>query len=159
MDSLLHQEKRTKISNDNAIPEFKQALSVAQNIDTVQDATKQMSDIIENQVQHSLGDANYDRVIEMLGVMRDELIDFEEPKFFNDSIRQLKEKTLQGKLGGDRSEFWWFVRKHKIGLIDVTMSDRSDVTVEEGRKVCMHSFILNRGFSFLMLKLTSLFFF
>lgn len=135
VDDLLHREKRQKISPENAIPEFKQALSITEDIEAVKDIVKQMSTIIEEQVKHSLGDANYGRVIEGLGTMRDELIEFEEPGLYNDYIRSLKPKLLQEELGGDRKELWWLIRKNGVTLIDNRASDRSDVTEGEAKEV------------------------
>ncbi|BCR85370.1 ATP-dependent DNA helicase 2 subunit KU80 [Aspergillus chevalieri] len=135
VDALLHQEKRAKISPTNAIPEFKQTLSHAENVDTISEAVKQMTAIVEDQVRNSLGDANYDRVVEGLGVMRDELISYEEPALYNDLLKHLKGKLLKEELGGDRRELWWLIRRSKIGLIDRNQSDRSEVTEDEAKEV------------------------
>lgn len=94
-----------------------------------------MTGIIEDQIRHSLGDANYDRVTAGLGVMREELISYEEPGSYNDLLRQLKEKLLKEALGGDRRELWWLIRRSKLGLIDKKQSDRSEVTEEEAKEV------------------------
>ncbi|GAB1217180.1 ATP-dependent DNA helicase II subunit 2 [Aspergillus terreus] len=134
VDALLHQEKRTKITPSNAIPEFKQAVSQAENIDAIKNAVTQMTTIIEDQIKNSLGDANYDRVIEGLGVTRDELISFEEPGIYNDFLKQLKDKILKEELGGDRRELWWLVRKTKLGLINQRESDQSRVTEKEANE-------------------------
>lgn len=134
VDSLLHQEKRSKISANNAIPEFKQTLAQAENIEAIKDATKQMMVIIEDQIRHSLGDANYDRVIEEMGTMRDELISYEEPTSYNDFLGQLKDKLLQEKLGGDRQELWWLIRRNKLGLVVQRESDLSKVTEAEAKE-------------------------
>ncbi|KAF5865037.1 ATP-dependent DNA helicase II subunit 2 [Aspergillus alliaceus] len=134
VDSLLHQEKRSKISANNAIPEFKQTLAQAENIEAIKDATKQMMVIIEDQIRHSLGDANYDRVIEEMGTMRDELISYEEPTSYNDFLGQLKDKLLQEKLGGDRRELWWLIRRNKLGLVVQRESDQSKVTEAEAKE-------------------------
>ncbi|EAU32303.1 conserved hypothetical protein [Aspergillus terreus NIH2624] len=134
VDALLHQEKRTKITPNNAIPEFKQAVSQAENIDAIKNAVTQMTTIIEDQIKNSLGDANYDRVIEGLGVTRDELISFEEPGIYNDFLKQLKDKILKEELGGDRRELWWLVRKSKLGLINQRESDQSRVTEKEANE-------------------------
>jgi ATP-dependent DNA helicase 2 subunit 2 len=134
VDALLHQEKRTKITPNNAIPEFKQAVSQAENIDAIKNAVTQMTTIIEDQIKNSLGDANYDRVIEGLGVTRDELIAFEEPGIYNDFLKQLKDKILKEELGGDRRELWWLVRKSKLGLINQRESDQSRVTEKEANE-------------------------
>ncbi|KAL4881131.1 ATP-dependent DNA helicase II subunit 2 [Aspergillus karnatakaensis] len=134
VDALLHQEKRVKISPNNAIPEFKQTLSQAENIDTTKDAVKQMRSIIEDQIRHSLGDANYDRVTEGLGVVREELIAYEEPELYNEFVRELKGKLLGEKLGGDRRELWWLIRRSKLGLIEQRESEFSSVGEEEAKK-------------------------
>ncbi|GLA47312.1 ATP-dependent DNA helicase II subunit 2 [Aspergillus niger] len=133
VDALLHQEKRTKISPNNAIPEFKQTLSQAENIEIIKDAVKQMSTIIEDQIRHSLGDVNYHRVTEGLGVMREELIDYEEPALYNDFLKQLKDKLLKEELGGDRRELWWLLRRSKLGLIEQRESEHSEVGEEEAK--------------------------
>ncbi|CAL5872682.1 uncharacterized protein PFLUO_LOCUS6948 [Penicillium psychrofluorescens] len=135
VDALLNQEpKRAKLSPENAIPEFKQLLSRADSVEVILDAVKQMAGIIENLIRHSLGDANYDRVIEGLGTMRDELVDYEEPAAYNDFLRKLKEKILGEELGGDRKELWWLIRRKKLGLIDKEMSERSEVEAKEAKE-------------------------
>ena len=136
VDALLKQEpKRTKISPENAIPEFKQMLSRADSLDIIHDAIKQMASIIESLIKHSLGDANYDRVVEGLGTMREELVDYEEPALYNDFLGALKGKILGEELGGDRKELWWLIRKSKLGLIDRATSDVSKVTEDEANEV------------------------
>ncbi|KAJ5174752.1 ATP-dependent DNA helicase II subunit 2 [Penicillium canariense] len=135
VDALLKQEpKRTKISPENAIPEFKQMLSRADSLDTIHDAVKQLASIIETQIKHSLGDANYERVVEGLGTMREELVDYEEPALYNDTLRALKGKILGEELGGDRKELWWLIRKSKLGLIDRAASEMSNVSEEEAKE-------------------------
>ncbi|KAJ5582505.1 hypothetical protein N7535_001125 [Penicillium sp. DV-2018c] len=135
VDALLSLEpKRAKISTENAIPEFKQMLSRAENVDAIHEAVQQMAKIIESQITHSLGHSNYDRVIEGLGTMREELVDYEEPSVYNDFVRQLKGKVLREELGGDRRELWFFVRKGKLGLIQKKEVDSSVVEEEEAQE-------------------------
>lgn len=137
MDALLNLEpKRSKISTENAIPEFKQTLSRAENVDAIHDAVSQMATIIESLITHSLAHSNYDRVIEILGTMREELVDYEEPAAYNDFVRALKGKMVAGELGGDRRELWWFVRKGKLGLIEEREVESSTVEDNEAREVC-----------------------
>ena len=124
-----------KISASNAIPEFKQTLSHAENVETIGDTVRQMATIVEDQIRNSLGDANYDRTVESLGVMRDELVSYEEPTLYNDFLKQLKEKVLKEELGGDRRELWWLLRRNRLGLIDQQQSDRSGVTEDEAKEV------------------------
>ncbi|KAL4892990.1 SPOC like C-terminal domain-containing protein [Aspergillus ambiguus] len=131
VDALLQQEKRAKITPNNAIPEFKQALSSAENIDAIKGAVNQMTAILEDQIKNSVGDSNYHRVIEALGVMRDEMISFEEPAVYNDFLRQVKDKILKEEFDGDRRELWWLIRKSKLGLINQRESDQSRVTDAE----------------------------
>lgn len=135
VEDLLHREKRQRISPENAIPEFKQTLENTDDLDAIRSAVQQMSTIVEDQIKHSLGDANYDRAIEGLGTMRDELIAFEEPGLYNDFIRGLKQKLLEDELGGDRRELWWLIRRNRIGLIDKKASEVSDITEEEAKEV------------------------
>lgn len=110
-------------------------LSRAESVETIHEAVKQMAAIIETQIKHSLGNANYDRVVEGLGTMREELVDYEEPDLYNDFLRSLKGMILREELGGDRRELWWLVRKGKLGLIDRAVSERSEVSEEEAREV------------------------
>lgn len=94
-----------------------------------------MAGIIESQITHSLAHSNYDRVIEGLGTMREELVDYEEPGIYNDFLRALKAKLLAEELGGDRTELWWFVRKGKLGLIEKREVASSTVEDDEARQV------------------------
>lgn len=94
-----------------------------------------MAGIIEGLIKHSLGEANYDRVIEALGTMREELVDYEEPALYNHFLAALKGKILGEELGGDRKELWWLVRKSKLGLIDQATSEVSKVTEQEAKEV------------------------
>ena len=94
-----------------------------------------MSTIIENQIKHSLGDSSYERVVEGLGTMREELHDFEEPGVFNDFFRGLKKKILDEELGGDRKELWWLIRKTQLGLLTHKETERSEVSEEEAAEV------------------------
>ena len=132
VDDLFRQQpKRAKISSENSIPEFKQMLTRAEDIEDIKDAVKQMAAIIENQIKDSFGNSNYDRVVEELGVMRSELTELEEPVLYNDVLRGLKKKIMAEKLGGERREMWWSIRRSRLSLIDKRKSAVSDVTEEE----------------------------
>ena len=61
------------------------------------------------------------------------MIDLEEPAIYNDFIRDLKQKLLTEKLGGDRREMWWEIRKAKLGLIEKRVSEQSNVLEEEAK--------------------------
>ncbi|KZL63322.1 ku70 ku80 n-terminal alpha beta domain-containing protein, partial [Colletotrichum incanum] len=132
IDALLGtQPKRPKISAENAIPEFKRALAVAEEVDAIRDAARQMGDIVARLVADSFGDANYARAAENLSVLRSGLVDLEEPGVYNETIKDLKGKMLSGELGGDRREMWWKIRTSRLGLIDQATSEVSDVTSEQ----------------------------
>ncbi|OBR14163.1 ATP-dependent DNA helicase II subunit 2 [Colletotrichum higginsianum IMI 349063] len=132
VDALLGtQPKRPKISVENAIPEFKRALAVADEVETIVDAATQMGDIVARLVADSFGDANYARALENLTVLRGGLVDLDEPAVYNDIVRGLKGKILSGELGGDRREMWWKIRMSRLGLVDQATSEVSDVTSEQ----------------------------
>ncbi|KAF5229383.1 hypothetical protein FAUST_10453 [Fusarium austroamericanum] len=130
VDALLG-EKKSEISSDNAVPEFKRALAVTEDVSEIEDATKQMGMIISTFVTESFGGDKYPRALECLGVMREELINLEEPGFYNTFMREMKKKLISGDMGGGRLDFWFKVRWAHLGLIDNKQSDVSDVTPDE----------------------------
>lgn len=138
MESLLGREKRRKLSASNAIPGFKQMLETADDVKVIPDAAKQMGDIIYELIRTSLGDQWYAQALENLAVLRDQMIEFEEPGVYNDFIRELKSKLLRDELGGGRKDLWFQVtRERKLGLIDRETAPASDVSEEEAASVCI----------------------
>lgn len=137
IEELLGREKRPKISADNAIPEFKQILSMTDDMSQIRDAINQMSVIVQTYIRHSVGSSGYARAVEAIRVMKEEMVEFELPAYFNDFLRDLKKKIVGGELGGDRSEMWYNIRVNKLGLIDNALSELSDVTPEEARTVSL----------------------
>jgi ATP-dependent DNA helicase 2 subunit 2 len=135
VDALLGQKKKVKVSADNAIPEYKQILAASEDLPEIEAATKQMGDIVRSLVTDSFGDANYSRAIESMRVMRDELIKFEEPGYYNTFIQDLKKRILSGELGGDRREMWWHIKISRLGLIDDNQSEASDITAADADEV------------------------
>ena len=139
VDGLLGREKKAKVSRENPIPEFKRMLELSEDPNAIKDASKQMASIIEAQIKDSFGDSAYGQAIEELSVLRQELTELEEPRIYNGFVRALKEKLLAGKLGGERREMWWEIRKNRLGLIEkgegVGKSPISDVTEEEAKEV------------------------
>ena len=125
--------KKIKITPENPIPEFKQALDMADGVGAIGDAAQQLVAIIENQIKDSFGDLAYSRAAEELNVLREELTDLEEPGIYNNMIRGLKRKLLAEELGGDRREMWWEIRKNKLGLIEKKVSEVSTVDEEEAK--------------------------
>lgn len=125
--------KKIKITRENPIPEFRQALDAADSEDAVHDVAKQLSTIIEAQIKDSFGDIAYGKALEELSTMRSEMIDIEEPGAYNEFIRTLKGKLLGEKLGGDRRDMWYEIRKNKLGLIEKKSSDKSNVDEDEAK--------------------------
>lgn len=135
MDSLLDREKRQKIDPLNPIPEMKQILSKPDDYDVVNDAIKQMSSIIRSQITKSLGNREYAQQAENMRVLREELIELEYIEQYNDFVKDLKSRLMKGELGGDRREFWFEVRKNRLGLIHKGQHDSSEIMEEEARDV------------------------
>ena len=138
IDALLGESKRTAISLDNAVPEFKQILATAADDATIESAAKQMGEIVRKLIQDSFADLFYARAAENLRVMREELIGLEVPGLYNKFLTGLKKSILSGELDGDRREMWF---KHIVGghlsLITQDESEVSEVTVEEAKAVSL----------------------
>ncbi|KAL8971589.1 MAG: hypothetical protein Q9197_003192 [Variospora fuerteventurae] len=134
VEALLGSDKRkTKISAQNAIPEFRQVVNTTDSIDGIREAAQQLGTVIEARITDSFGDIAYARTLEEIGVMREELIELEEPDVYNSFAKALKEKLLAEKLGGNRKDFWWEFRKSKLGLIDQRTLETSTVTEDDAR--------------------------
>ncbi|KAM0515279.1 hypothetical protein ACHAPE_006236 [Trichoderma viride] len=131
VDALLGGEKKGAISPENAIPDYKRALNSSEEVEQIADATRQMGAIVQSLITDSFGDNKYAQAMESIGVMREELINLEEPGQYNEFVRDLKKKLLSGTLGGDRRDFWFKMRWAKLGLIIQSQSEASTVALEE----------------------------
>lgn len=136
IDALLGGERKGKVTPENAIPDFKSALDAAASVEEIEDAARQLGVIIRDLITESFGDNKYDQAMESFGVLREELINMEEPQLFNTFVKDLKKSLLSGALGGDRRDFWFKIRYSKLGLIQKLESEASDVEAEEAEKVC-----------------------
>ncbi|KAG8416477.1 ATP-dependent DNA helicase yku80 [Metarhizium acridum] len=134
VDALLGEDTKRTVSAENPVPDFKRALGTADEMDQVEDAAKQMGNIVRSLITDSFGDSKYPQATECLGVMRDELINMDEPEMYNTFVRDLKKGLLSGALGGDRRDFWFKVRWSRLGLIDQNQSEVSKVTHEEAEE-------------------------
>lgn len=135
VDALLGGDSQPTVSAENPIPDFKRALGTACEMDEIQSAAKQMGDIITKLVTDSFADSKYSQAIECMGVMREELINMEEPTLYDTFVSGLKKQLLSGALGGDRRDFWFKLRLAKLGLIEQSQSEVSKVTSEEASEV------------------------
>jgi ATP-dependent DNA helicase 2 subunit 2 len=133
-----NKESGYKITADNTIPEFKQVLDDTGDIAVVENAVKQVGNIATEMIKFSLGDDKYDRVVEIMQVMRTECIELETPNLYNEFARTLKEKMLSEQLNGDRREMWWKMKKMRLGLIDKRTSEQSDATEEDAQAVSVN---------------------
>lgn len=131
VEDLFKKDNKVAISPDNAIPEFKRVLASSEDLETVKQAMKQMTAIVEDQIKTSYADLGYSRALEGIGVMRQEMLELEEPEFFNSMLRELKRKLLSEDLGGNRREMWHMIRTNRMGLIDNRVSHISSVSQEE----------------------------
>lgn len=135
VDALLGEERKGKVTTENPVPDFKNALDTAESVSEIEDAAKQMGTVISTMISDSFGDSKYDQAMECFGVLREELINIEEPNFFNTFVKDLKGKLLTGALGGDRRDFWFRIRYAKLGLISSAESESSEATAEESEQV------------------------
>lgn len=146
VDLLLNKgldRKKNKISKDNAVPEFKQALrhrlGAANKEEELENAVNDMGQIVRSLIKESMGDKNYARAQENIGVMREQCVEFEIPRVYNDFLEDLKKQISSGALGGDRREMWskyiMWPAQGRLGLITKSQSDGSTVTEEEAQKV------------------------
>ncbi|KAK5173886.1 ATP-dependent DNA helicase yku80 [Saxophila tyrrhenica] len=118
-----------RIDPKNAIPEFKQFLSTgADDLAAVQDAVKQLKNIIFDWIKHSFGDSGYGKAVEAIRVMREEMNDLDRPAMYNDVMQELKQKLAKEELGGDGREMWFLIRKNRLGLIAQAESSESEIT-------------------------------
>lgn len=147
VDSLLNRETPQEITKENAIPAFKQRLHATKHDDEIVKAIKQMSVVICEIVKDSTGDTGYARALENIRIARQEMVELEQPEFYNDFIRNLKQKLLGGTLGEGRKRFFMEIRNAKLGLIDDKTIDHSDVTEEDATKVSIINAYLLRAFA------------
>jgi len=50
-------------------------------------------------------------------VMREEMVEVEEVGVWNEWLRGVKGRLVRGELGGERRDFWWEVRRERLGLV------------------------------------------
>lgn len=135
--ALLSQDpKRTtrRIDPKNAVPEFKQILETSEKMEEIHDSCKQLKFIIFDWIRHSVGDSGYGRAVEGTRVMREEMVELDEPSPYNEFMKELKKKVLGGELGGDRREFWFRVRQNRLRPISKGECEASDTTEEEAKQ-------------------------
>lgn len=135
---------KPKIDMDNSIPKFKQLIQRLEEVDDdkgIEEATKAMGDVVRSLIKESMGDKNYDRATENVGVMREACIGLEVPDLYNKFLRDLKKEILADELGAGRKEMWGKLRlTGKLGLITKSESEVSNITEDEAKQVRASSF-------------------
>lgn len=143
VNALLAQDstRQTKrIDPKNAIPELKQTFNNvhgATSTEQLQDVCKQFQRIIYDTITKSMGNGAYPRALELIGALRETLVDFEDPDLYNDMLKELKRMILDGHLGGERGEMWYNVRKTKIGAISKAELEASKMSEEEAKELML----------------------
>lgn len=135
VDALLKGNKPKNISKENARAEFIRILENADSDTAVENAVNQMSDIIRDLIKGSSGDSDFDRAQENIKVLQKEMIDFEFPALYNNFLKDLRKRLMNGELGESRREFWLNLKRARLGLIDNTTLPTSDVSPEEATEV------------------------
>ena len=125
---LASKKKGVRISKENAIPEFRQAIDNSESSESIKTAAKQLGTIIVSQIKGSFADQAYQAALEKLGAFRQEMIEVDEPDEYNTFIKDLKIKLLDETLNGDRREMWWLIKKQNLGLISKSTSGISSVS-------------------------------
>jgi ATP-dependent DNA helicase 2 subunit 2 len=122
-----------KISPQNAVPEFRQALDRV-NHDEVGSAFQQLGKIIRDFIRNSVGGSGYSRALEAIRVMREEATDLEVPGFYNEWMKKLKTEILKEELNGDRKDMWFMIRANRMGLIQGKECSSSGVGEDEAKE-------------------------
>jgi ATP-dependent DNA helicase 2 subunit 2 len=137
IEAILGREKRQKISAENSVAGFKQMLAASEDDDnTFQQAVKQLGSIVLDLLKKSNGDDEYERALENIRVMREEMNGYELPGIYNTFLTDLKEQIKSEELGSGRNDFMYALRKNHLGLIDNAEAESSKVSKSEAAEVC-----------------------
>ena len=123
------EEKVDKISSMNPVRDFDKMIT-DREVDRVEDALKQMREIILEFIRHSIQGDVYEKALDCLKAMRKACKDNDEAKVFNDFLKELKDRFSIGIHKG----FYEIIRNSKIGLITKDESFKSNVTKEEANE-------------------------
>ena len=125
------------------------------SIEEIKGTCSQMATLIKEAITTSFADMLYDKAADMMRVMREELVELDEPEVYNEFVRGLKKEIFAENLGGNRVDMWKEVRKNRLGLLTSSECERSEVTEEMAKEVC-DIFFLPRFLKFLLFCLSSL---
>mmetsp|Transcript_32113 Transcript_32113/g.31515 ORF Transcript_32113/g.31515 Transcript_32113/m.31515 type:complete len:169 (-) Transcript_32113:15-521(-) len=120
------EEKVEKITSMNPIHDFEKMIE-DRVVDRVDDALKQMRQIILDFIRHSTGGDMYEKALECLRKMRESSKDNDEAEQFNNFVTELKARFSVGM----HQDFYETMRTQNIGLITKDESFKSKITKEE----------------------------
>lgn len=106
-------------------------LDNADKEDIIRQAAQQMGAIVTKRIQDSYGDNAYEQAIEEMTALRDEMKEMEEPGLWNDFVKGLKKQLLDGEIGEGRDEFWFLIRRARLGLLEGRSPNGDQITEEE----------------------------
>lgn len=92
-------------------------LDTADSPAAIRFAVEELGAVVEKQITDSFGDSLYGRAIEEMRVMREEMVEVEEVGVWNQWLKGVKERLVRGELGGERRDFWWEIRRERLGLV------------------------------------------
>lgn len=92
-------------------------LDTADSPAAIRSAVEELGAVVEKQIRDSFGDSLYGQAIEEMRVMREEMVEVEEVGVWNEWLRGVKGRLVRGELGGERRDFWWEVRRERLGLV------------------------------------------
>lgn len=127
-DSLksLAGEKVSVINSTDPVGDFKKMIH-RRDMDMVEEAFSQLKKMVINIVDSSFMNQNFEKAIDCVKVMREEAIKEDEPKVFNDYLKELMDTYKDRKNG-----FWNEIQSvNKITLISNAECDESDISPEE----------------------------
>ncbi|CZT02065.1 related to ATP-dependent DNA helicase II, 80 kDa subunit (KU autoantigen protein P86) [Rhynchosporium agropyri] len=116
---LTSRKKKNEIALENAIPEFKQMIEIANKDEDIEKATAQMGKTIRQSLHSTTGDAGHAVTFSQMKVFRDEMIDLDMPEIYNDFCHDFKKRIFAEEFG-DQRNFWAAFKFQKLGLIRAT---------------------------------------
>jgi Ku C terminal domain like len=72
------------------------------------------------------------------------MFQYDEPRLYNEYIQSLKKDLLDGKLDGNRQDFWKLMKSEKVGLVtfeETEVDQIEDISEREAEKVIFIRFL------------------
>lgn len=127
-DLLNTRRKKNEIAQENAIPEFKQMIEMAEKDEEIIRATTYMGKVVQQFLQSANGNSHHAVTFSHIKTFRDEMIDIDMPEIYNEFCKDFKKRIFNNDFG-DQRNFWADFKFQKLGLIRST--EDSEVTEQE----------------------------